>query len=205
MLAEPEIKVYQISAGGVPELMDQWSAQGKENVTKALLTRISGPRLKIMTLKTDSSTEQELKEISALFDAVSKSIITHTFSTDNNPNLFPGKLQNFDYSVGSLESIMNSSGGDALLIVQGVGQVATAGKKTLNVLGSVTGVAVGALTGIVVLPKMEGSSLRMALVDRNGTILWYNIHGDSGSALLEPDSSAGFVDDTLEGFPRVDK
>jgi len=37
LFAEPEIKVYEISAGGVPELMDDWSAQGKENITKALI------------------------------------------------------------------------------------------------------------------------------------------------------------------------
>lgn len=51
---EPEIKVYEISAGGVPELMDDWSAQGKENITKALIAHFDETSLKITALKLDS-------------------------------------------------------------------------------------------------------------------------------------------------------
>jgi hypothetical protein len=203
-LAEPEIKVYEISAGGVPELVSDWSALGRENVTKALQAAINRSSMRITSLKPDTATEEELVEVMALFEMVIYSIVNHTSTANGNPNLFPDKLQNFDYSVGSLETILKSSGGDALLLVQGMDQIATAGKKALNTLGTITGIAVGALTGVYSGPRMEGTRIRMALADRNGTILWYNISGGVYD-LRDPESSSDIVRLTLEDFPGIGK
>lgn len=204
VLAEPEIKVYEISAGGVPELVSDWSAKGRENVTKALQAAINGSFMNITPLKPDAATAEELVEVMALFEVVINSIANHTSTANGNPNLFPDKLQNFDYSVGSLETILKSSGGDALLLVHGLDQIATAGKKALNTLGTVTGIAVGALTGVYSGPRMEGTRIRMALADRSGTILWYSISGGMYD-LRDPDSTSSIVNSTLEDFPGISK
>ncbi len=204
-LARPDVKIYEVSAGGLHELRVEWSEKGRENVAKAVLDRFRGSPVEIRLLEPDSDTEQELNEVLALFEAVSQSIILHTYSEQNNPNVFPDKVKNFEYSVGSLETLLRKSGADALLLLTGVDEVATGGKKALNVLGVVTGIAVGAVTGVPIVPRMEGTAMRVALADKSGAIVWYNINGSVTTDLLDPDSSGDFVSDTLSHFPGLDR
>lgn len=204
-LAAPDVKVYEVSAGGVHELRDEWSVQGRENVTKAVLDHFRGSPVDVRPLKPGSDTERDVKEVLALFEAVSKSIVIHTYGEQKNPNIFPDKVKNFDYSLGSLESILQESGADALLLVYGVDENATGGKKALNVLGTITGTAVGAFTGVYIAPRMEGTTMRIALADKSGTILWYNIRGGTGTDLRDLVSSADFVNKALEEFPGLGK
>ncbi len=204
-LARPDVKVYEVSAGGVRELRDEWSEKGGENVTQGILARFRGLPLEIRILEPDSGTEREFAEVRALFEAVSQSVILHTYNEQNNPNIFPDKVNNFEYSVGSIERLLQKSGADALLLLSGVDEIATGGKKALNVLGVVTGVALGAVTGVAILPRMEGTSMRCALVDKSGAILWYNVNGGTGTDLRDPASSNDFVADTLKDFPGLDR
>ncbi|HEY6872091.1 MAG TPA: hypothetical protein VI298_05105 [Geobacteraceae bacterium] len=204
-LVTPDVKVYEVSAGGVRELRDEWSEQGRGNVVKAVISRFAGAPVEVRPLAQDGEAAQDVKEVMALFEAVSQSIILHTYSDNNNPNVFPDKVKNFDYSVGSLETILKKSGADALLLVYGEDEIATGGKKALNALGIVTGLAVAAFTGVAIAPHMEGTAMRMALADRNGTILWYNIKGGTGYDLRNSDSSVNLVNETMEEFPGLGK
>jgi len=188
VLAPPVVKVFEISAGGVPELMDEWSAQETENVTRALFSHFSSTGKKISPLKADSDSERELREIFALFTVLNQS----------------NALQTNSASVGSIESILQHSGGDTLLIVQGEDQFATAGKKAMNIFGTITGVAASAVTGVAIIPRMEGATLRMALADRNGTIIWHNLNRGT-TDLRDQANCAEFVRAILENFPRLDK
>jgi hypothetical protein len=159
-----------------------------------MMTAFKGTPVKITAFKPDDATEAELKQVMALFETVMYSMKNQAFINPQNP----------DFSVGSLETILNSSGGDALLLVHGVDQIATAGKKALNVLGTITGVAVGALTGVNTSPRMEGTAMRMVLADRQGTILWYNTYNGTYD-LRDPDSSDTLVKNTLDSFPGFGK
>ena len=188
VLAPPVIKVYEISAGGVPEQMDEWSTLEKKNVTKALFSHFSSSRTKITMLEPDSDTDRELREVFALFAVLVQ-------SNAINPHLA---------SLGSLESILQRSGGDALLLVQGEDQFATTGKMAVNILGTITGVAASAFTGVAIIPRMEGVILRMALAERNGTIIWHK-HIQGKSDLRDMDNCTNYVNTLLESFPRLDK
>jgi len=204
LLAPPQVKAYEISAGGMSQQKDDWSAQAAGNVSQALITRLGGSGLTVAVLTPDGANEQELREVQALYTAVAQSILTHTYSGNNNPNYFPEKKNQFDYSLGSLNTLLKDEGGDALLLVYGVDQFASAGKKALNVLGNITGVLAAAVTGVVILPRGEGTVLQMALADRDGRILWYNVRNGS-SDLRDPSHCSEFVDSTLDAFPRVVK
>ncbi len=206
VLAKPDIKVYLVSAGGVPELMDEWSSLASDNVTKALLSQFEGSGTKMSVLKTDAQNEQEMKDVLALFPVVSNAIMYHATPTQ------PGFTQSApsayetgaDYSVGPISKILDPAGADALLLVHGLDQYASAGKKAVNVLGTVSGVMMSALTGIVVVPRGEGTTIRIALVDRNGSVLWHNLKGGSTN-LRDPDLAKGFIEVALDEFPGLKK
>lgn len=206
VLAKPDIKVYLVSAGGVPELMDEWSSLASDNVTKALLARFEGSGTRISVLKTDAQNEQEMREVLALFPVVSNAIMYHAAPaqpgfTQSAPASYEAGA---DYSVGPIPKILDPAVADAMLLVHGVDQYASAGKKAVNVLGTVSGVMMSAFTGLVVVPRGEGTTLRIALVDRNGTVLWHNLKGGSTN-LRDPDQAKDFVEVALEEFPGLKK
>ncbi|HJV65489.1 MAG TPA: hypothetical protein VJ550_07150 [Geomonas sp.] len=202
LVASPEVKAYEVSAGGNSEQVGEWSAQAVDNVSKALVERFKGSGITIATLTPQGAGQQELEEVRALFGAVTQSIHLHTFS--NKPNYFPDWENQFDFSVGSLQALLKPQGGDALLLVYGEDQFATTGKKALNTLGAITGVLASAVTGVAMLPHTEGTYLQMALADRDGHILWYNVKSGR-SDLRQPDSCNKFVEDALEDFPGFAK
>lgn len=187
VLAPPVVRVFEVSAGGVPEQMDEWSARESDNVTRALFSRFSSSGTRVELLKADSETDRELKEILALF-----AVICQSNALANSP------------SVGSIESLLQRAGGDQLLIVTGEDQFATAGKKAVNILGTITGVAASAVTGVAVIPRMEGTMLRMALIDRDGTIAWHGFNRGSID-LRNQEQCSDFVGRMMDDFPRPGK
>lgn len=205
-LARPDIKVYLVSAGGVPELMVDWSNLAAENVTKALIAQFEGSGTSVSMLKPEARNEQEMKEVLALFPVVSTAIMQHAGPVQ--PGFTPSAPAAYgagaDYSVGPITKILDSAGADALLLVHGLDQFASAGKKAVNVLGTFSGIMMSAVTGVAIVPRGEGTTLRVALVDRDGTILWHNIKGGSTN-LRDPEQAKSFVAVALEEFPGLKK
>ena len=206
----PSVKVYQLSAGGVKELMDEWTATAKQNVGKAVeaeLSRSSGIAFKpfpnrsaILEANPELKAEDlgaELEDNQALFDAVSASVILHTYIPEHT---FPEKLKGFDYSLGpEVATLAKMARADALLFVSGFDHISTGGRKTLMFLGFL----VGAATGIYAGPGGGPAALSAAFVEQTtGAILWYNLpHPSAGYDLRNPESTAELVEQMFEGFP----
>lgn len=169
----PRIDVYEVSAGGVREKVDEWSQVAAKNVMSAIEGELnSRPSIRIKPL-TESSLSQDakanLEETYALFDAVNVSVIQHTYG--RLVFNFPEKIKNFDYSLGPEVSSLAGEA-DAVILVYGVDHVSTAGRKALQGAAMVVGV----LLGVVVTPQSEPAFVVVALVDgRKGSILWYNL------------------------------
>jgi hypothetical protein len=144
-LIAPDVKVCELTAGGVREFRDDWGAAGKQNVAGALAECLDEQACRVKTCVAGKGIEEELEDIEALYRAVSQSIQTHTYG----PHLFPEKQMNFVYSVGSIEDLLQRLEADALIFVYGYDEISTAGRKALTVLG----VAIGAVTGVLVLPR----------------------------------------------------
>lgn len=198
-LFPPDIKIYEFTAGGIHDLRDDWSEQGKENVQRAIMERFSGGPVAVRTLTTDKELENDVKEVFALYEAVGASIMLHTY---NEQNIFLDKKNSFDYSVGSIEALLRKSGADALLLVQGIDEISTGGRQALTTLG----ILAGAFTGVYVGPRVGATALRVALVDSSGAILWFNVKGSGGgSDLRNRDSATAFVRATLAEFPGLGK
>lgn len=190
----PDIKISSLSAGGVEELREDWSATGRDNVVKALQAHFKGQPVSIKLVPVDPEIRETVGELRPLFRAVSLSVLDHTYST----HPFMTKLDRFEYSVGSVERILQKANADALLLAYGFDEISTNGRKALQAVGTV----------VPFVPRVSSGTtgLCAALVDPAGTILWYNIEARTGGYdLREPQGASNFVRVTLVNFPRLGK
>ena len=195
-----KIDVYQVTAGGVKEKMDEWCMQAKRNIITTIEDDLKlRPLLNIKSLPETLMSEDQkinLEQTGALFEAVNSSIIVHTYG--QTIHLFPEKVQNFNYTLGS-EVRQLSDQTDALLLVRGVDNISTGGRKALQA-GSVI---LGALVGVQVTPNLGATAVNLALVDANtGEVLWFNFHASAGDHdLRDPINTTAMVMDILKDFP----
>jgi hypothetical protein len=192
--------VFQLTAGGVKEKMDEWTQQAKRNVMTAIQEELERKPLLLIKpfeeLMLSSEKKANLDETSALYDAVSSSILFHTYGQP--PNLFPEKIKNFDYSLGpEIKELVGDV--DAVLFVSCVDHIATAGRKAVQA-GSMI---LGALVGVSMTPNMGTTSMSIALVDADsGFILWYNVHSSGGDHdLRNPINTTTLVKQLLKDLP----
>jgi len=195
-----KVDVYQITAGGVKEKMDEWCLQAQRNVLTAIEDDLKlRPLLNIKSFPETLMSEDRkinLEQTGALFEAVNSSIIIHTYGQP--VHRFPEKIQNFDYTLGP-EVRRLSDQTDALLLVRGVDNIATAGRKAVQA----GGVILGALVGVNVNPNLGVTAVNLALVDANtGEVLWFNYHASAGDHdLRNPIDTTAMVMDILKDFP----
>jgi len=192
---QPDIKIYELTAGGVTELRDEWSAAGRDAVLQGLSEVLKERGVAIKPVVVDKDQQRSVDDVTVLYRAVSGSIIEHTYT--QHP--FHTKLENFDYSVGSIDALLQKYQADALVIVYGVDQISSNGRKALRGVGLV----LGAVTGQPVVSQGM-TALNIALVDRSGAVLWYKIAGDSGGFdLRDARSAKAFVQRLVSDFPAV--
>jgi hypothetical protein len=192
--------VYQITAGGVQEKMDEWSFQAKKNVMTAIRNELdTKPLIFIKNFEETLLSEEQksnLEETKALFEAVNYSIIVHTYGSPEQ--LFQDKIKNFRYSMGpEVQDLARDT--DALLFVSCNDQIATTGRKALQA-GSII---LGALVGVQATPLYGITNVCIALVETNtGAILWYNYHGSRGDHdLRDPINTTTLIKGLLKDFP----
>lgn len=197
----PDIKIYQLTAGDVRELMDDWCAKGKENVTKSIVEGFKEKPIQLKSLTLDEESKEEIEDIVALYEAVSVSIYLHTYSP---AFLFPEKQKNFDYSIGSVEEVLKKCKADALIFVYGSCEISTGGRQALMA----TGILLTGVTGVYVGPRAGITTISVALIDKSGSILWYSVKSDKGSwgyDLRNPESAEKLVKSILSDFSRAVK
>ncbi|MDQ5984612.1 MAG: hypothetical protein CSYNP_00307 [Syntrophus sp. SKADARSKE-3] len=194
-LVSPDVKIYEISAGGLRELMDDWSAQGKDNLLKLSMDNFKQKGFVASELTPTKDIEAELENVRALYRVVSGSIQLHTFG----PQLFPEKVKNFDYSIGSIENILKACNADSLILIHGSDEISTQGRKAMLAAGA----AVTLLTGRSVASQRAGvTSIEVALIDRTGAVLWYKpLKGQYD--LRETDSAKLILSELFKDFPEA--
>ena len=191
---KPDIKMFEISTGGVKELRQDWCDECCLKVQTAFVTAFQqfGYDLKMLDQAQDSS--QDLREIMFLYGDVVTSVLRHAY---DGPNLFAAKKSNFDYTLGPIDTLLEPAGADALLLVRGIDEISSEGRKAMQTFG----VLVGLAAGVVVTPSMGKTVMIVGLVDRSGDLLWFNIRGGSGGYnLRDPESVSKLVSQSLERF-----
>jgi hypothetical protein len=197
-LISPDIKVYEFTAGGVREIRDDWCSMGKENVKEAAIKCLHEKLADVRPTPASKEVEEELEDAYALYKAVSTSIQLHVYG----PFGFPEKKKNFDYSVGSVNRILEDLKTDVLIFVYGSDEISTSGRKALQV----GAIAIGLLTGVAVIPRGGITQVSVGIVDASGSILWYNAKASEGGYdLRDRESATKLLAEILADLPRFKK
>lgn len=147
VLLSAEVKEYEISVGGVPELKQDWSKAARRAIVDALSAELESRRIELQVVDRDPAMQEEIDELRALSEAINASL--------GFPNGVP-----FDYSLGPVGSFIDRYHVDALMFVWGRARLPTGGQRLLAALHGKGGEDVG--------------QLAMTIVDRQGTVLWFN-------------------------------
>lgn len=208
-----DVDVYRVTAGGVRELIDEYSFEARASIKAALEEEIGrGGKYRLKYFPdpqgvNDLRLRQLLKDTFCLFDAVNLSIIMHTYNTTYTINMpykgiFEDRIKNFDYSLGSQVSpIADYLDADLLLFIKGGDSVSTGGRIALMALLTLVNAYYGSLTTHT---NAGPPHLSLSLVDPNtGDILWYNfLCPEGGYNFRNKKSVAKFVNILLKDFPR---
>lgn len=169
----PDVDYYLISAGGIPEKIDEECLKAEKNLLAAVeqeLGEKSGKALKYFTIEGASGEMLDnLGETMALFGAVQHAIL----SAPQGHSVRPEAL---DYTLGHEVNEL-SGGADAVLIITGTNYISTGGRKAVEVAKSM-------ILSVLLFVQPEAptdiSVLSAALVDaRTGALMWFGISRDS--------------------------
>jgi hypothetical protein len=197
----PRIDVTEIGAGGVVEKIDEWSQRAVANVGVAIqaeLSRNRGFQILDLSLKGVPETlKSELNDTETLFDTVNGAVLFHVYGPP--PQRFEEKLTLFNYSLGAETAKLRIDDADVLLLVKGIDQISSAGRKAFQT----TAMLAAAAVGVVLIPQMGTTAMSAALVDaRTGDVLWYNFDAAGGAYdLRDVGSAASFVNRLFSRFP----
>lgn len=165
LMVSPDIRVSEISAGGVIEKVDDWSNQAKTHVLNALRRKTGAKGLfELMDLPQFSVQEKAiLDQHVALYDVVAGNAFTYGRSLEP---AWAHKHKEFDYTLGNgLASLSERTGAEAALIIVGQDFISSKERKVTIVLGALFGV------GLPGGPTFVSAGV----VDlKTGNLLWFN-------------------------------
>jgi hypothetical protein len=187
----PDITLRELAAGGASQERDDWSKSARE-ASRDMLERIRAEKfVYLRDLDLSEEMKEEIEDVMALYRAINLTFITRLYGMSSPPT-------STRPSLGSLDSIADAAGADALMLVYGVDDIFTADRQAIAALG----IAAAFFTRIPILPSSGEGHLSAALVDRNGQILWYNIIGaDQLGDLRKPDGVRRTLETLLRTFP----
>jgi hypothetical protein len=178
----PAIAMFEERAGfgmnkAVPH--DEWSSAAADVVAKAFAEEMAADHLHVVPIPVE---EPEAGEFAGIYSAVEFSILRHAFEKNTGEILprepFPEQIRNLDYSLGPAADFMDRHHVDAVWMVRGFNLLPTPGANAkhgvdiaLSVLGALGGVAVPVF-------ELQKIQLRVALVDRTGSVLYYGVADD---------------------------
>jgi hypothetical protein len=197
--------------GVVPH--DDWSSAADQAVAGAFAEVMAADRVPLVPIGTD---ELEAKELVELYNAVEFSLLRHAFEKNTGELLprepFPEQVRTLDYSLGPAAEFMDRHHVDALWVVRGFNLLPTTGATVKH--GVDVALAVLAALGGVAVPviDLQKIQLRVALIDKTGSILYYGVADDRTArppagppAEPAPTSGDSLSDSAREpSFPDVD-
>lgn len=190
LVMPPDVELFSISAGGVPEPKADWTEAAHAHVHKALSGKSASLGLKTQELAENDA--DELAEVNALHAAVARSIALHHMG--GGALALPTKDNKLDWSLGdAVAPIRARSGADYALFIWMRDSYASAERKVAMVAMAFLGVGIvgGMQTGYA------------SLVDlRSGRVMWFNRLMRGSGDLREADAADETVKTLLAQFPE---
>lgn len=195
LLMPADIVVKEISFGGVAEKVDDWSNQGKANVSAALSSEVARkPDTQILPMPSLSPDEQaRLDQHIALYDVVGANAFV--FGKNLNP-AWAHKRTEFDYTLGNgLRFLKEKSGAEAAVFVTGIDHVSSSGRRAAFVVGALLGVQI----------PLGSSFLHVGVIDlETGDLLWTNYEGSYAGRDLRSKTDVDFmINQIFKDYPGL--
>jgi hypothetical protein len=191
-----DIEVEQITAGGLHEKNDDLTTLVGKNISTALWAthafKADGTGMDLPDVA-----RAELDEVQALLRA-----ITANDAMPFGPFVPAERARNpqpLTYQVGRIDRLANALGTDAVLFLFVRDQYSTGGRKAVMALAMVAGAA----AGVAVTPGMGMTVSSAALVDRDGTVLWFNELGAAGLDLRLISAASEWTKRLMTGLPAL--
>jgi hypothetical protein len=192
LLMEPDVELYEVTAGGLLEPKADWTAAAHDNVTVALSKAFEAKRVTVVpyTTPSDPSLEQTHVQLTKLHERVGSTIITFRYG----PALrLPGKGEVFDWTLGKeAKTLAGNTGAEYALFIRFLDSYASGGRVAM--------ITVFALLGVG-LPG--GTQVGFAsLVDlRTGDLVWFNRLVNPAGDLRTPERAREAVQALLADLP----
>ncbi|HYN27145.1 MAG TPA: hypothetical protein VES94_02505 [Burkholderiales bacterium] len=198
LLLPADIRVHEISAGGVVEKVDDWTISASNHAMKSV-REIAGSKSlfepKEVPALADSE-KQVLDQHLALYELVAASA---DFSKSGPFAPWRERAKNFDYTLGpGLTELAERSDLDAAVIVIGSDYISSSGRKATMALG----ILAAALTGVAVIPVGGTAYVSVGVVDlKSGNLLWFATSRGQTDDLRQEQQVRAVLDKLFTGYP----
>lgn len=197
LLIPPDIRVVEVSAGGVPEKVTEWSKRATENVLSALHARAGSTRdFELVDMPELSETEKRtLEQHVAMYELVADTASDFGVSTDP---VWRNKAKGLNYTLGNgLDFLADRTGADAALFLVGGDAVSSGGRRVV--------LAITTLLFLVPAVPPGFSFLSAGVVDlRTGKLLWLDYDWNVARRdMRQREDAAGLVNDVFQSYPHA--
>ncbi len=172
------VRVVELLDGDVEELHEAWTDQAGQNVVGALSAGLKARGLQARPLSWKG--DAELEEVRLLYAEVAEAIWRFTYG----PYPFQHKLERFEYGVGPIGKILDRAGADVLLVAAGSDRIGSDGQKRSFFAG-----------------YRAMALLTLGLLDRQGTLVWFDVWGGASVDLRKPEDVKASVEKMLAELP----
>lgn len=193
VLMRPTIKVGAQSTGGMFEPNADWTAQGRENLGRAITAAQSKLGNTVVVYEEPVAGSAAASEYQALFTAVAHSVM--------NYQLFPGnrlptkkRKGQFEWGLGpDIGKVVGLQDADYALFIYNEDQFGSTGRKVAQAF---------ALLAVGVYIKSGLHTGYAGLVDlKTGDLVWLNADASMGGDPRTPEGAAIRAEQLFKGFP----
>lgn len=193
ILMRPTIKVGAQSTGGMFEPNADWTAQARDNVSRALNAAQANMGNQVISYEEGETGEGPVtSQYAHLFGALADSVIEYQFFRGNR---LPTKVRKgeFNWDIGpGLANLKSLNGADYALFINTYDAYGSTGRKALQIVAAMGGI--GVTSGI-----HWGHA---GLIDlKTGELVWLNADRQMGGDVRTPEGAEKRVRQLLEGFP----
>ena len=144
LVLQPEVRIYKEMPDGSRLYQESMSLEAQHNAQASIIREFENQAFTVQTTEAFRPPNEDMNDVAMLFRSVNRSIQLHTFG----PQIYPAKLETFEYSVGSVDNLLSAAGADGLVM------------------------AIGYQTGT---EKPDKNWFALALIEPQGNVIWYNL------------------------------